>query len=106
MESPRPSVYSNDPFAKPPFSFQFLISYSLFYSLFFFTFLKGQCHSILAKLQHTKRRPKNMFCEKIFITGHTRYLIARLCITSTWPFDIPLRKTHKIFADRSISLIG
>ena len=44
------------------------------------------------------------FCEKIFITGHTRNLIARLCITSTWPFDIPLKKTPKIFADRSISL--
>ena len=41
------------------------------------------------------------FCEKIFITGHMRNLIARLCITSTWPFDIPLRKTRKIFADRS-----
>ena len=47
------------------------------------------------------------FCEKIFITGHTRNLIARtslLCITSTWPLDIPLKKTRKIFADRSISL--
>ena len=45
------------------------------------------------------------FCEKIFITGHTRNLIARtcpICITSTWPFDIPLKKTHKIFADLSI----
>ena len=41
------------------------------------------------------------FCEKIFITGHTRNLIAR---TSTWPFDIPLKKSRKIFADRSISL--
>ena len=36
------------------------------------------------------------FCEKIFITGHTRNLIARLCITSTWPFDIPLRKTQNM----------
>ena len=44
------------------------------------------------------------FCEKIFMTGHTRNLIARLCITSTLPFDIPLKKTHKIFADWSISL--
>ena len=44
------------------------------------------------------------FCEKIFITSHTRNLIVRLCITSTWPFDIPLKKTRKIFADRSISL--
>ena len=44
------------------------------------------------------------FCEKIFITGHTHNLIARLCITSTWPFDIPLKKTRKIFADWSISL--
>ena len=44
------------------------------------------------------------FCEKIFITGHTRNFIARLCITCTWPFDIPLKKTRKIFADLSISL--
>ena len=44
------------------------------------------------------------FCEKVFITGHMRSLIARLCITSTWPFDIPLKKTRKIFVDRSISL--
>ena len=44
------------------------------------------------------------FCGKMFITGHTQNLIARLCITSTWPFDIPLKKTRKIFADRSISL--
>ena len=43
------------------------------------------------------------FCEKIFITGHTRNLIAQTCITFTWPFDIPLKKTRKIFADWSIS---
>ena len=33
------------------------------------------------------------------VTGHTRNLIAR-----TLPFDIPLKKTLKIFADQSISL--
>ena len=46
------------------------------------------------------------FCEKIFITGHTRNLIAGTCpirhtlglLTSHW------KKTRKIFADRSISL--
>ena len=37
------------------------------------------------------------------ITGHTRNLIARTC-PIIWPFDIPLKKTRKIFADRSISL--
>ena len=43
--------------------------------------------------------------KKIFITGHTPNLITRLCITSTWPFDIPVeKKNRKIFADRSISL--
>ena len=43
------------------------------------------------------------FCEKIFITGHTRNLNARTS-PITRPFDIGLKKTRKIFADRSISL--
>ena len=43
------------------------------------------------------------FCEKILITGNTRNL-PDYALTSTWPFDIPLKKTRKIFADRSISL--
>ena len=42
--------------------------------------------------------------KKIFITGHTRNFITRLCITCTWPFGIPLKKTRKIFADGPISL--
>ena len=49
------------------------------------------------------------FCEKVFITGHTRNLIARTSrsmhnIHLAFNFDIPLKKTRKIFADRSISL--
>ena len=41
------------------------------------------------------------FCEKRFITGHKRNLPDY--ITSTSPFDIPLKETRKIFADRSLS---
>ena len=33
------------------------------------------------------------FCKKMFITAHTRNLTARFCITTTWPFDISLKKT-------------
>ena len=39
-----------------------------------------------------------------FQRSHLNNLIARLCITSTWPFDISLKKTRKLFVDRSISL--
>ena len=47
------------------------------------------------------------FCEKIFITGHTRNLIARtspIMHNIHLAFGHPIEKTRKIFADRSISL--